>query len=222
MLKLVGVSKVYGSSVALSNVSFEVKKGEFVFIVGPSGAGKSTLLKLIHKEIEPTSGEIFFNGESLKKYDKKIYLLRRKIGMIFQDFKLFKRRNVFENVSFPLESMGYPFSYIREKVDKTLKNVGIYEKRNSFPHTLSGGEGQRVSIARALVMSPLILLADEPTGNLDWKTSFSLMDLFMEINQMGTTIIMCTHNEEIVRRYNKRIIYLREGKKVYEKFPRVN
>ncbi|HDJ99755.1 MAG TPA: ATP-binding cassette domain-containing protein [Firmicutes bacterium] len=222
MLKLVGVSKVYGSSVALSNVSFEVKKGEFVFIVGPSGAGKSTLLKLIHKEIEPTSGEIFFNGESLKKYDKKIYLLRRKIGMIFQDFKLFKRRNVFENVSFPLESMGYPFSYIREKVDKTLKNVGIYEKRNSFPHTLSGGEGQRVSIARALVMSPLVLLADEPTGNLDWKTSFSLMDLFMEINQMGTTIIMCTHNEEIVRRYNKRIIYLREGKKVYEKFPRVN
>ena len=222
MLKLVGVSKVYGSSVALSNVSFEVKKGEFVFIVGPSGAGKSTLLKLIHKEIEPTSGEIFFNGESLKKYDKKIYLLRRKIGMIFQDFKLFKRKNVFENVSFPLESMGYPFSYIREKVDKTLKNVGIYEKRNSFPHTLSGGEGQRVSIARALVMSPLILLADEPTGNLDWKTSFSLMDLFMEINQMGTTIIMCTHNEEIVRRYNKRIIYLREGKKVYEKFPRVN
>ncbi|MCD6168051.1 MAG: ATP-binding cassette domain-containing protein, partial [Caldisericia bacterium] len=199
-----------------------VKKGEFVFIVGPSGAGKSTLLKLIHKEIEPTSGEIFFNGESLKKYDKKIYLLRRKIGMIFQDFKLFKRRNVFENVSFPLESMGYPFSYIREKVDKTLKNVGIYEKRNSFPHTLSGGEGQRVSIARALVMSPLVLLADEPTGNLDWKTSFSLMDLFMEINQMGTTIIMCTHNEEIVRRYNKRIIYLREGKKVYEKFPRVN
>ena len=222
MLKLVGVSKVYGSSVALSNVSFEVKKGEFVFIVGPSGAGKSTLLKLIHKEIEPTSGEIFFNGESLKKYDKKIYLLRRKIGMIFQDFKLFKRKNVFENVSFPLESMGYPFSYIREKVDKTLKNVGIYEKRNSFPHTLSGGEGQRVSIARALVMSPLVLLADEPTGNLDWKTSFSLMDLFMEINQMGTTIIMCTHNEEIVRRYNKRIIYLREGKKVYEKFPRVN
>ena len=222
MLKLVGVSKVYGSSVALSNVSFEVKRGEFVFIVGPSGAGKSTLLKLIHKEIEPTSGEIFFNGESLKKYDKKIYLLRRKIGMIFQDFKLFKRRNVFENVSFPLESMGYPFSYIREKVDKTLKNVGIYEKRNSFPHTLSGGEGQRVSIARALVMSPLILLADEPTGNLDWKTSFSLMDLFMEINQMGTTIIMCTHNEEIVRRYNKRTIYLREGKKVYEKFPRVN
>jgi len=222
MLKLVGVSKVYGSSVALSNVSFEVKKGEFVFIVGPSGAGKSTLLKLIHKEIEPTSGEIFFNGESLKKYDKKIYLLRRKIGMIFQDFKLFKRRNVFENVSFPLESMGYPFSYIREKVDKTLKNVGIYEKRNSFPHTLSGGEGQRVSIARALVMSPLVLLADEPTGNLDWKTSFSLMDLFMEINQMGTTIIMCTHNEEIVRRYNKRTIYLREGKKVYEKFPRVN
>ena len=222
MLKLVGVSKIYGSSVALSNVSFEVKKGEFVFIVGPSGAGKSTLLKLIHKEIEPTSGEIFFNGESLKKYDKKIYLLRRKIGMIFQDFKLFKRKNVFENVSFPLESMGYPFSYIREKVDKTLKNVGIYEKRNSFPHTLSGGEGQRVSIARALVMSPLVLLADEPTGNLDWKTSFSLMDLFMEINQMGTTIIMCTHNEEIVRRYNKRIIYLREGKKVYEKFPRVN
>ena len=222
MLKLVGVSKIYGNNAALSNVSFEVKKGEFVFIVGPSGAGKSTLLKLIHKEIEPTSGEIFFNGDSLKEYNKKIYLLRRKIGMIFQDFKLFKRRNVFENVSFPLESMGYPFSYIREKVDKTLKNVGIYEKRNSFPHTLSGGEGQRVSIARALVMSPLVLLADEPTGNLDWKTSFSLMDLFMEINQMGTTIIMCTHNEEIVRRYNKRIIYLREGKKVYEKFPRVN
>ncbi|HDL50847.1 MAG TPA: ATP-binding cassette domain-containing protein [Firmicutes bacterium] len=222
MLKLVGVSKIYGNNAALSNVSFEVKKGEFVFIVGPSGAGKSTLLKLIHKEIEPTSGEIFFNGESLKEYDKKIYLLRRKIGMIFQDFKLFKRRNVFENVSFPLESMGYPFSYIRERVDKILKEVGIYEKRDSFPHTLSGGEGQRVSIARALVMSPLILLADEPTGNLDWKTSFSLMDLFMEINQMGTTIIMCTHNEEIVRRYNRRIIYLREGKKVYEKFPRIN
>ena len=222
MLKLVGVSKIYGNNAALSNVSFEVKKGEFVFIVGPSGAGKSTLLKLIHKEIEPTSGEIFFNGDSLKEYNKKIYLLRRKIGMIFQDFKLFKRRNVFENVSFPLESMGYPFSYIREKVDKTLKNVGIYEKRNSFPHTLSGGEGQRVSIARALVMSPLILLADEPTGNLDWKTSFSLMDLFMEINKTGTTIIMCTHNEEIVRRYNRRIIYLREGKKVYEKFPRIN
>lgn len=222
MLKLVGVSKIYGRSFALSNVSFEVKKGEFVFIVGPSGAGKSTLLKLIHKEIEPSSGEIFFDGVSLKEYDRRIYILRRKIGMIFQDFKLFKRRNVFENVSFLLESLGYPSSYIKVKVEETLKEVGIYEKRNSFPHTLSGGEGQRVSIARALVMSPLILLADEPTGNLDWKTSFSLMDLFMEINKMGTTIIMCTHNEEIVNRYNRRVIYLREGKKVYEKFPRIN
>lgn len=221
MLKFVGVYKFYGEKEALSNISFEIEKGEFVFIAGPTGAGKTTLLKLIRKEIEPTRGEIFFKNESLKNV-KNIYELRRKIGTVFQDYKLFPKKTVYENVSFPLEILGLPNSLIKKKVFEVLKEVDLLDKRNRFPHTLSGGEKQRVAIARAIVNEPDLLIADEPTGNLDWKTSFSIVDLFVEINLKGTTIIMSTHNEEIIKRYNKRVIYLRDGKKVHEKYPYIS
>lgn len=221
MLKFVGVYKFYGEKEALSNISFEIEKGEFVFIAGPTGAGKTTLLKLIRKEIEPTRGEIFFKNESLKNI-KDIYELRRKIGTVFQDYKLFPKKTVYENVSFPLEILGLPNSFIKKKVFEILKEVDLLDKRNRFPHTLSGGEKQRVAIARAIVNEPDLLIADEPTGNLDWKTSFSIVDLFIDINLKGTTIIMSTHNEEIIKRYNKRVIYLRDGKKVHEKYPHIS
>jgi len=222
MLKFVGVSKLYDDKEALSNISFELNKGDFLFIVGPSGAGKTTILKLIHKEIEPTRGEIFFNNSSLTKYNGRVYLLRRKISMIFQDYKLFKRKTVYENVSFPLEIQGFSPQLIRSKVLYTLKMVGLEEQVNKFPHTLSGGEMQRVSIARAIVNNPDILIADEPTGNLDWKTSFNIVDLFIKINENGTTVIMSTHNEEIIKKYNKRILYIKDGKKLYEKYPHIS
>ncbi len=221
MLKFVGVYKFYGDKEALSNISFEIEKGEFVFIAGPTGAGKTTLLKLIRKEIEPTRGEIFFKNESLKNV-KNIYELRRKIGTVFQDYKLFPKKTVYENVSFPLEILGLPNNLIKKKVFELLKEVDLFDKRNRFPHTLSGGEKQRVAIARAIVNEPDLVIADEPTGNLDWKTSFSIVDLFVEINLKGTTIIMSTHNEEIIKRYNKRVIYLRDGKKVHEKYPHIS
>ncbi|MDI6861283.1 MAG: ATP-binding cassette domain-containing protein [Caldisericia bacterium] len=220
MLKFVGVYKFYGEKEALSNISFEIEKGEFVFIAGPTGAGKTTLLKLVRKEIEPTRGEIFFKNKSLKNI-KNVYELRREIGTVFQDYKLFPKKTVYENVSFPLEILGIPNSVIRKKVYEVLKEVNLLDKRNQFPHTLSGGEKQRVAIARAIVNEPDLLIADEPTGNLDWKTSFSIVDLFVEINLKGTTIIMSTHNEEIIKRYNKRVIYLRDGKKVHEKYPHI-
>lgn len=222
MLKFVGVSKLYDNKEALLNISFELNKGEFLFIVGPSGAGKTTILKLIHKEIEPTRGEIFFNNTSLTKYNGKVYILRRKISMIFQDYKLFRKKTVYENVSFPLEIQGFSPIFIRNKVLETLKMVGLEEQANKYPHTLSGGEMQRVSIARAIINNPDILIADEPTGNLDWKTSFSIVDLFIQINETGTTIIMSTHNEEIIKKYNKRILYIKEGKKLYEKYPHIS
>lgn len=221
MLKFVGVYKFYGDKEALSNISFEIEKGEFVFIAGPTGAGKTTLLKLIRKEIEPTRGEIFFKNESLKNI-KKIYELRREIGTIFQDYKLFPKKTVYENVSFPLEILGLSGSLIKKRVYEVLKEVNLLDKKNQFPHTLSGGEKQRVAIARAIVNEPDLIIADEPTGNLDWKTSFSIVDLFVEINLKGTTIIMSTHNEEIIKRYNKRVIYLRDGKKVHEKYPHIS
>lgn len=222
MLKFVGVYKLYDDKEALSNISFELNRGEFLFIVGPSGAGKTTILKLIHKDIEPTRGEIFFNNESLKKYDGKVYYLRRKISMIFQDYKLFKRKTVYENVSFPLEIQGFTSSFIRKRVLEILKIVGLEDKISQFPNTLSGGEMQRVAIARAIVNNPDILIADEPTGNLDWKTSFSIVDLFHKINENGTTIIMSTHNEEIIKKYNKRVLYIKDGKMVYEKYPHIS
>ncbi|MGQ9844855.1 MAG: cell division ATP-binding protein FtsE [Caldisericia bacterium] len=222
MIKLVGVSKVYNDREAISNISFELSKGEFLFIVGPSGAGKTTILKLIHKEIEPTRGEIFYNNVSLTKFNGKVYILRRKISMIFQDYKLFKKKTVYENVSFPLEIQGFSPQFIRNKVLETLKMVGLKEKINNYPYTLSGGEMQRVSIARAIINNPDILIADEPTGNLDWKTSFYIVDLFMKINENGTTVIMSTHNEEIIKKYNKRVLYIKDGKKVYEKYPHIS
>jgi len=222
MLKFVGVSKFYDEKEALSNISFELDKGDFLFIVGPSGAGKTTILKLIHKEIEPSRGEIFFNNDSLKKYSGKVYLLRRKISMIFQDYKLFKRKTVYENVSFPLEIQGFSPQLIKSRVLDTLKMVGLEEQIYKYPNTLSGGEMQRVSIARAIVNNPDILIADEPTGNLDWKTSFNIVDLFVKINENGTTVIMSTHNEEIIKKYNKRILYIKDGKKLYEKYPNIS
>lgn len=222
MLKFVGVSKFYDEKEALSNISFELDKGDFLFIVGPSGAGKTTILKLIHKEIEPSRGEIFFNNDSLKKYNGKVYLLRRKISMIFQDYKLFKRKTVYENVSFPLEIQGFSPQLIKSRVLDTLKVVGLEEQIYKYPNTLSGGEMQRVSIARAIVNNPDILIADEPTGNLDWKTSFNIVDLFVKINENGTTVIMSTHNEEIIKKYNKRIFYIKDGKKLYEKYPNIS
>lgn len=213
MLKLKGVSKSFGSITALQEVSFEVKKGEFVFIVGPSGAGKTTIIKLILKEISPTKGTISFKGKNLENLsDKEIPFHRQKIGVVFQDFKVLKERTLRENVEVALAVIGAEEETWKSRVDKVLKLTGLDTRADLFPAQLSGGELQRVSLARALVVNPDLILADEPTGNLDWDTSFSLMKLFEKINKEGKTIIMATHHKGIVDKMGKRVISLKGGK----------
>lgn len=207
------VSKIYPPNiVALSNINLEIKRGEFVFIVGSSGAGKSTLLKLLIREEDPDEGEIYFAGENILKLpSKKIPFLRRQIGFIFQDFKLLPLKTVFENVSFALEVCGVPDRLIKERVENLLEIVGLKSKKNKFPHQLSGGEQQRVSIARALAHNPKVLLADEPTGNLDPHTSWEIVKLLLKINEMGTTILLATHDKEIVDKAKKRVVVIENG-----------
>ena len=207
-----GVTKKFGSQVALNDVSFDVKKGEFVFVTGPSGAGKTTILKLILGQLTPDSGDVVVDGFNMTRLaSKDIPAFRQKIGTVFQDFKVLHERTVFENVAVALAVVGLPEEEWNERVKHVLRLTGLSGQTNLFPSQLSGGELQRVSLARALAVNPKILLADEPTGNLDWETSDNLMDLFEKINKEGKTIIMATHNLEIVKKYKKRVINIVGG-----------
>jgi cell division transport system ATP-binding protein len=216
MIKVDSVSKVYKDSVtALDDVSVDIAKGEFVFVVGPSGSGKSTLIRLLLKEEDPSTGDIYIAGKHLGKLSAwKVPYLRRNIGTVFQDFKLLPDRSVSDNVGFALEVIGKPRSVIRERVREVCEVVGLKEKLKHFPDELSGGEQQRVSIARAFVNRPLILLADEPTGNLDPQTSVEIVTLLDKINRTGTTVIMATHDNAIVDAMRRRVIALDGGKVV--------
>lgn len=215
MIVFDSVSKKFGSSVALDDISLHIKQGEFVFIVGPSGAGKSTLLRILTKEIKPTSGKVMVGGIDITKVkDKEVPALRRKVGVVFQDFKLLDDRTVYENVALTLEVLDKKEEEIQKLVEHTLKLVEIWDKRNLFPRQLSGGEAQRTAIARAVVGKPDVLLADEPTGDLDPKTAWGVIQLLNEINSWGTTIIMATHNQEIVNTLKRRVVVLKNGKMV--------
>ncbi len=213
MIDLQNVSKTYAAGTpAVNDINLHIDKGEFVFIVGDSGAGKSTLIKLLLKELEPTEGKIVINGKNLQKMKRrKVPMLRRDIGVVFQDFRLLKDRNVYDNIAFAQRVVETPTKIIRRRVPAMLSMVGLAQKYKSFPKELSGGEQQRVAIARALVNNPPILLADEPTGNLDPKNSWEIMKLLEEINNRGTTVIVVTHNKEVVDAMQKRVITIKKG-----------
>lgn len=208
-----GVSKDYHKGThAINNVNIEIRKGEFVFIVGSSGSGKSTLIKLMLKEIKPTKGKIFVAGKDLSRLKRwSVCKYRRSIGVVFQDFRLLPDRSVFENVAFAQRVIEAPTREIRRQTPKMLSLVGLSEKHKAYPKELSGGEQQRVALARALVNNPVILLADEPTGNLDPKNSWEIMRLLEEINKKGTTVVIVTHNHEIVNAMQKRVITMKNG-----------
>jgi len=215
MIKLSQVSKKFGKIVALNDVSFEIKPGEFIFITGPSGAGKTTLIRLILKEFVPSEGKIEIDKQDLAGLSsKKIPELRRKIGVVFQDFKLLPDRTVFENAVLPLEVVGADKKEIEKRGEEILKLVGLSDRTELFPAQLAGGELQRVCLARAIMAKPKILLADEPTGNLDPTTSWQIVKLIKKINDLGTTVIMCTHNVDIVNSLRERVIRLDKGKVV--------
>ena len=213
MIKLEHVSKSYSAGIpALNDVNLEIEDGEFVFIVGDSGSGKSTLIKMLLKELEPSAGTITIDGKVLGKIKRRqIPKFRRNIGVVFQDFRLLKDRNVYENIAFAQKVIGESNRSIRKKVPNMLALVGIAAKYRSYPKELSGGEQQRVAIARALVNEPSILLADEPTGNLDNNNAWEIMKLLEEINDRGTTVIVVTHNLEIVKVMKKRVITIQKG-----------
>lgn len=213
MIKLEHVSKSYSAGIpALNDVSLNIEEGEFVFVVGDSGSGKSTLIKLILKELEPTEGTITINGKDLHRIRRKqIPRYRRNVGVVFQDFRLLKDRNVYENVAFAQRVIGASTRKIRSNVPTMLSMVGLAAKYKSLPKQLSGGEQQRVAIARALVNEPKILLADEPTGNLDEKNAWEIMRLLDEINKRGTTVLVVTHNMQIVKAMKKRVITIKKG-----------
>ena len=206
--------KVYKNGVAaIADLTLNINKGEFVFVIGASGSGKSTLIKMLYREEKPTKGTVEIGGINVGKLrNRTVYKLRRKLGIVFQDFKLLPKLTVYENVAFALECLGMKSKEIRPKVIKALDHVGLKEKLRSFPNELSGGEQQRVCIARAIVNKPKLLICDEPTGNLDPKTSMEIMDVLDTINkELGTTIIMATHDKEIVNRMKKRVIVLDSG-----------
>jgi cell division transport system ATP-binding protein len=216
MIKTVNVAKRYKGGIrALEGISLDIEKGEFVFIVGPSGSGKSTFMKLLTKEEEPSEGEIYVAGKNLANLPRwRVPYLRRNVGCVFQDFKLLPNKTVFENVAFALEVIGRPRGLIRRQVPQILELVGLGEKLDRFPDELSGGEQQRVSIARAFVNRPLILIADEPTGNLDPATSVGIMRLLDRINRTGTTVLMATHDHAIVDSMRRRVVELDVGQVV--------
>lgn len=213
MIELKEVTKEYSKGIAaLNGISLKIEQGEFVFVVGDSGSGKSTLIRLLMKELEPTSGEIRIMGQDLGSMThKEIPFYRRKIGVVFQDFRLLKDRNVYENIAFALRVTEAPSRLIKKKVPAALSLVGLAQKYKSFPKELSGGEQQRVAIARAVVNEPSILLADEPTGNLDPANSWEIMRLLEEANERGTTVVVVTHNHEIVKTMKKRVITMNKG-----------
>ncbi len=213
MIKLEHVSKSYSAGIpALNDVNLEIRDGEFVFVVGSSGSGKSTLIKLLLKELEPTEGAITINGKQLRKIRRRhIPKFRRNIGCVFQDFRLLKDRNVYENIAFAQKVIGEPTKKIKKRVPAMLSMVGLAAKYKAYPREMSGGEQQRVAIARALVNEPSILLADEPTGNLDSSNAWEIMKLLEEINERGTTVIVVTHNMDIVKVMKKRVITIQKG-----------
>lgn len=214
---MINMSNVYKSyekdgNLALNNISLHIDKGDFVFLTGQSGAGKSTLIKLLFREILPDSGQIFVANRSIIRLsNKETVMLRRNTGVVFQDFRLMENKTVFENVAFTLKVLEYPWAQIKETVPIVLERLNILDKANAFPRQLSGGEQQRVALARAIINNPPILLADEPTGNLDPDTSDELMEIFQQINDTGTTIIMATHDKRIVNNCFNRVIALRQG-----------
>ncbi len=216
-IEIKNCSKVYKNGVtALANVNLSIKKGEFVFIIGPTASGKSTLIKMLYREERPTEGEVYVGGINVGKLrNGKVYKLRRKLGVVFQDFKLLPKLTVYENVAFPLETQGFKASEIKPKVMTALELVGLKEKVRSMPKELSGGEMQRVCIARAIVNEPKVLICDEPTGNLDPETSKDIMKTINRINkELGTTVVMATHDKEIVNKMKKRVITIEDGVKV--------
>lgn len=218
MIEAIGLSKQYGNMRALDNVDLKIEKGEFVFLVGPSGAGKSTLVKMLICEEKPSSGKVLVVGRDISKLKpEELPYYRRKVGVVFQDFKLLPQKTVFENVAFALEVCEASRQEIMDKVPKILDLVGVLKSRNNLPHELSGGERQRVSIARALIHNPKILIADEPTGNLDPVNAWEIIDLLSRINSYGTIIILATHNKAIVDRLKKRVILLKDGKIVSDR-----
>lgn len=213
MLVMKGVSKTYPSgAVALRNVDIQIKPGEFVFVVGPSGAGKSTFIKMLFREILPTTGKLFVDGvdvQSLKQ--EEVPFLRRQLGIIFQDYRLLPDRTVYDNVAFAMQVIEVPYRQIKRRVSAVLDLVGLRSRANDFPGELSGGEQQRVAIARAIVNDPLLVIADEPTGNLDPETSMDIMKIFDAINASGTTIVMATHDKTIVDVMKKRVVAIEDG-----------
>jgi len=213
MIQMNNVFKKYPNGVVATNgISVDIKQGEFVYVVGPSGAGKSTFIKLMYREEKPTSGDIIVNDINLSTLkDSKVPNLRRQLGVVFQDYKLLPRLNVYENVAFALEVIEENPKIIRKRVMEVLELVGLRHKVRMFPNELSGGEQQRVSIARSIVNVPKVVIADEPTGNLDPETSWEIMNIFEEINARGTTIVMATHNREIVNTIRKRVIAIEGG-----------
>ena len=224
LLELIEINNVTkrfkNGTIALNDVSLKISKGEFVFIIGQTGCGKSTLIKLIYREERPTSGELFVGGVNVAKVrNRKVYKIRRKMGVVFQDFKLLEKLTVYENVAFALEIFGLKSDEIHNKVLKALDLVGLKNKAKSYPDQLSGGEQQRVAIARAIVNGPKLLICDEPTGNLDEDMSMEIMDVLKNVNAIGTTIIVVSHDTHIVEKMKKRVIELEEGqiKKDYAK-----
>ena len=213
LIRIKNVKKVYKNGVtAVNDVSLNIKKSEFVFIIGETGCGKSSLIKMLYREEKPTSGQILLGGIDVGKLrNRKVYKIRRKLGVVFQDFKLLPKLTVYENVAFALEIFGLPKDEIHKKVIKVLDLVGLKAKLNQYPTNLSGGEQQRVAIARAIVNGPKLLICDEPTGNLDPKTSMEIMNVLEAINKLGTTIIMVTHDIQIVNELKKRVILLKSG-----------
>lgn len=213
MIALDNVYKTYASgATALNGISLRIKKGEFVFVVGPSGSGKTTFFKLLLKELEPTSGVIYMNNQNIGKLKRRrVPKMRRGIGVVFQDFRLLKDRTVYENIAFAMRVVGKSSRVIKDTVPQLLAVVGLSNKGDAYPKELSGGEQQRVALARALANNPPVLLADEPTGNLDPKNAWEIMGLLEEINMRGTTVIVVTHNKEIVENMQKRVITLSNG-----------
>lgn len=212
MIEFDNVTKKYGNSIGLENVSVHIDKGEFVFLVGPSGAGKSTFIKLIQKELNPESGRIELNGRDITHIaNRHIPGIRRSLGIVFQDFRLLPKKTVFENVAFAMEIIHISQRTIRRQVPQILSLVGVSEKAKHYPHELSAGEQQRVAIARAIVNNPAVLIADEPTGNLDPETAKDIMNLLEQINRRGTTVLMVTHAKDIVDRMGKRVIAIDNG-----------
>lgn len=213
MIEIKNVSKVYKNNViALSNVNISINKGEFIFLVGPSGAGKSTFIKLLLREIEPTSGEIYVNNIDINKLKRRqVPYYRRNIGVVFQDFRLLNDKTVYENVAFAMRIIGASSREIKKRVPQILSQVGLSNKLSSYPHQLSGGEQQRVVLARALVNNPVLLICDEPTGNLDPETANGIMELLNDINKSGTTVLMATHARDLVDRMKKRVVAIEKG-----------